>query len=101
MIYQLPVPYPVQDVEEMRVLEWHGETGHVFAPGDLVVELETHKAIVEVRSKHRGVLRAILCEAGGWEKAGKCLAVLSDEPDEPVTGAHDTLAPWLVEFEVI
>ena len=38
------------------MLEWHGPEGHAFAPGELVVELETHKALVEVRAGHAGVL---------------------------------------------
>ena len=38
MIYQLVVPGQVEDVEEMRVLEWHGEVGRVFAEGELIVE---------------------------------------------------------------
>ena len=59
MIYKISVP-AVADVEEIRVLEWHGEPGHRFDSGDLVVELETHKAIVEVRAGQPGVLREVL-----------------------------------------
>lgn len=59
MIYLLAVPGPIEDVEEVRVLEWHGEPGHAFAAGDLIVELETHKALVEVRAGQPGVMRRI------------------------------------------
>ena len=31
MIYQLVVPGPIEDVEELRVLQWHGEIGTAFA----------------------------------------------------------------------
>lgn len=101
MIYQLLVPGPIEDVEELRVLEWHGRAGETFAAGAMIVELETHKAVVEVRAARAGILRAILCEAGDWEKIGKPLALFSDNADEPLGEDARTLAPLAVAFEVI
>jgi len=101
LIHQLLVPGPVEDVDEMRVLEWRGDVGCAFAAGELIVELETYKAVVEVRSARRGVLRRILCEAGNWQQVGKPLAILSDTPDEPLPADADGLAPWLASFEII
>jgi pyruvate/2-oxoglutarate dehydrogenase complex dihydrolipoamide acyltransferase (E2) component len=100
MIYSLAVPGPIEDVEEVRVLEWHGGAGRAFAAGELVVELETHKALVEVRAGQPGVLRAILCAEGDWQAVGQTLALLSDGPDEPLPEAADGLAPLAVHFEV-
>ena len=100
MITKLAVPGPIEDVEELRVLEWHGAPGKAFAAGELVVELETHKAVVEVRAARPGVLRRILCEAGTWEKVGRPLALFGDDATEPLPDSPETLAPWLVEFEV-
>lgn len=54
MIYSLTLPMGIEDVEEVRVLEWHGEPGHQFQAGDLVVELETHKALIEVSAGQAG-----------------------------------------------
>jgi pyruvate/2-oxoglutarate dehydrogenase complex dihydrolipoamide acyltransferase (E2) component len=101
MIYKLIVPGPVEDVEEVRVLEWHGAVGRVFAEGQLLVELETHKAVVEVRAGQQGALREILCEAGCWQKIGEPLAVMSDDPAEPIPNAPAGLGAFLVEFEII
>ena len=100
MIYKLVVPGPVEDVEEMRVLEWHGGVGRAFAHGELIVELETHKAVVEVRSGQAGVLRQVLCDAGGWEKIGEPLAVLSDDAAEPLPASPEALRAWDVTFEI-
>lgn len=101
MIYQLLVPGPVEDVEEVRILEWHGAAGKAFAPGDLVVELETHKAIVEVRAARASILRAILCAEGDWQQIGAPLAVFSEAPDEPVPEEAGELAALAVTFEII
>ena len=38
MIRKLAVPGPIEDVEELRVLMWHGGEGTAFAKGDLIVE---------------------------------------------------------------
>jgi len=100
MIYTLAVPGPIEDVEEVRVLEWHGAPGRAFGVGELVVELETHKALVEVRAGQAGVLRKILCAEGDWQTLGAPLAVLSDGADEALPEALDDLAVMAVEFEV-
>jgi pyruvate/2-oxoglutarate dehydrogenase complex dihydrolipoamide acyltransferase (E2) component len=100
MIYTLAVPGPIEDVEEVRVLEWHGAVGDVFAVGALVVELETHKALVEVRAGQPGTLRRIVCAEGDWQAVGLALAVLSDDADEPLPASPDGLSMMAVEFEV-
>ena len=100
MFYQLVVPGPIEDVVEVRVLEWHGVPGRAFAAGALVVELETHKAVVEVRTDCAAVLRRVFTEAGGWEKIGSPLALLSDNPDEPEPAAVTGLPTLPVEFDI-
>jgi pyruvate/2-oxoglutarate dehydrogenase complex dihydrolipoamide acyltransferase (E2) component len=100
MIYTLTVPGPIEDVEEVRVLEWHGGQGQAFASGELIVELETHKALVEVRAGQAGILREILVGEGGWRRIGEPLAVLSDDPAEALPASADDLQAWPVEFEV-
>jgi pyruvate/2-oxoglutarate dehydrogenase complex dihydrolipoamide acyltransferase (E2) component len=99
MIYQLSVPAAVPGVEEIRILEWHAIPGSSFAKGDLIVELETHKAVVEVRAGQAGVLREVLAEPGDWRGVGITLALLSDRADEPMPD-RDVAADLLVEFEV-
>jgi pyruvate/2-oxoglutarate dehydrogenase complex dihydrolipoamide acyltransferase (E2) component len=100
MIYLLAVPGPIEDVEEVRVLEWHGEPGRSFPVGELIVELETHKALVEVRAGQPGVLRRIICAAGEWQAVGKPLALLSDTQEEDLINPNDGLPLLLVNFEI-
>jgi pyruvate/2-oxoglutarate dehydrogenase complex dihydrolipoamide acyltransferase (E2) component len=100
MIYLLAVPGPIEDVEEMRVLEWHGEPGRVFATGDLIVELETYKALVEVRAGQPGTLRRILRHAGDWQVPGGFLALLSDDLEEALPESIENMPPLAVEFAI-
>ncbi len=93
MVYRFVLRRPAQEVEDFCVLEWHREEGQAYEPGDLLVEVETQKSIIEVRSSARGTLRLILCEPGSWKSFGDPIALVSDTPDEPVpSGTAESLA---------
>lgn len=101
MLYALTVPGAADDVSEVRVLEWHGKAGHAFAKGDLMVELETHKAVIEVRAGIDAILRRIVKEPGDWQQTGAQLAILSSAPDEPVPDDISSLAEIAALYEVV
>lgn len=99
MLYKITVPQ-VADVEEIRILEWHRQVGEPVERGDLVVELETHKAIVEVRAGQKGYVRKILADAGNWQGIGLPLAVLSDTENESLPEDAHGLIDLPVDFEI-
>ena len=101
MLYSLVVPGALDEVTEVRVLDWAGTPGHRFEAGDLVVELETHKAVVEVRAGAAAVLRRILCAPGDWQQVGAPLAILSDSADETLPESAERLEQISVTFEVV
>lgn len=84
MIYRLAVPDTIEDNDAVRILEWHGQPGTEFEPGALIVEIETHKALIEVRAGQRGFLREICHDEGAWCPLGKALGLFSDDPAEPL-----------------
>lgn len=100
MIYRLTVPGTIEDTREVRVLEWHRRVGEPMQPGTLLVELETHKALIEVRAAQPGVLRRVACEEGRWCPTEGLLALLSDDEGEPLPAETDQLAPLLAEFSI-
>jgi len=100
MIYKLSVPVVADDVEEFRVLEWHGVVGDKFEPDGLIVELETHKAVVEVRAGQKGLFRQIFVEDGAWCQINVPLALFSDEPDEALPEAAEGAYDLVVDFDV-
>ena len=88
MIYSLRVPGTIEGMEKVRILEWHGAPGDRFETDDLIVELETHKAVIEVRAEQAGILRERLFDEGAWCPLDTVFAVLSDDiadllPDTP------------------
>lgn len=97
MIYRLLVPTTIEDNDAVRVLEWHISPGDAVATNALIVELETHKALIEVHAEQAGVLRARCLDEDEWCPLGGTLAILSDTADEPIDGAHAALpASFLV-----
>jgi len=101
MIYQLTVPAAVPGVEEIRILEWHKEPGTAVAEGELLVEFETHKAIIEVRAGQSGVLRQILAQAGDWRTIGLPVAIFSSEASEELPADPAGVSSMTVQFEVV
>lgn len=100
MIYQFTVPAAVPGVEEIRVLEWHLEVGSAIEAGALLVELETHKAVIEVRAAQAGVLRELLGQSGDWLKIGLPLAIFSTDASEPIPADKSGAETLMVDFEV-
>jgi pyruvate/2-oxoglutarate dehydrogenase complex dihydrolipoamide acyltransferase (E2) component len=101
MIYKLLLPGPIADLSEVRVLEWHGTPGTRFNAGELVVELDTHKAVVEMRASSQIVLRKILIEPGEWQRVGEPLAIVSDSADEPLPERAEDLAQASATYEMV
>ena len=100
MTYQLTVPAAVPGVEEIRILEWHKHPGDAIAAGDLIVELETHKAVIEVRAAQAGILRKILAEAGDWRGIGLPVAIFSSDASDEIPSDLTNTDAMMVEFEV-
>ena len=100
MIYKLSVPVVADDVEEFRVLEWHGGVGKSFGSGELIVELETHKAVVEVRAGQAGVFREIFVPDGEWCQINVPLALFSDEAGEALPEEAERAYDLMVDFDV-
>ncbi|WP_068078213.1 lipoyl domain-containing protein [Novosphingobium lentum] len=92
MIYRLTVPLTIEQNTEVRVLEWHVAAGDRLRAGTLLVELETHKALIEVRADQTGIMRERRVDAESWCPLGGLLALVSDNIDEPLTEGEQAMA---------
>lgn len=98
MIHRLLVP-AFGELRELKVLAWHKAPGDVVVDGEILAELETEKAIVEVRAQGTAILRECRCAAGDWHTLGEPLALLSSERDEPLPSVTDALPEMPATFE--
>lgn len=69
-------------MEEGRLLEWKVEEGDQVAQGDVVAEIETDKANMEVEALGSGVLRKILVEEGATVPVGTLIGIIAEEDEE-------------------
>ena len=69
-------------MEEGRVLTWVKKEGDPVESGDVVVEVETDKATMEVESMGSGVLRKILVAENATVPTGTILGVVAAEDED-------------------
>ena len=86
----LQMPRLDEEMEEGMVVRWLKAAGDTITRGEVVVEIETDKAIVDLESPVSGALQSIHIPAGRSASVGATLGVIyADElePDEPSDGA--------------
>lgn len=85
--------------DEGVIVAWHKAPGDAVASGDILFEVETDKATMEVEAGHDGFVAALLAEAGEAAPVGEVIAIISAEaPANPVSrswsgGAKPAPAP--------
>ena len=70
-------------MEEGKLIEWRISEGDQVAQGDIVAEIETDKANMDVEAMGAGVLRNILVQAGTTVPVGTLIGIIA-EPDEDI-----------------
>jgi len=70
-------------MEEGRVVEWLKHEGDAVVAGDVLAEVETDKAVMELQARGDGVLRKVLAPSGSTVEVGKLVAVIAG-PDEDI-----------------
>ncbi len=82
-------------MEEGQLVKWHKAEGDEVASGDIVAEIETDKATMELVARGDGVLRRIILQEGGTAPVGEVIAVIAgaDEDISEVAGASANGGP--------
>jgi len=81
------MPQLGESVDEGTISAWHKKPGDEVGPEDVLLEVETDKAAMEVPALTRGILREILVGEGETAKVGVTIAILDTENEE--TGEDD------------
>src|SRR2546423_3062381 len=70
-------------MEEGRLVKWNKNEGDQIKSGDVLAEVETDKAVMELVARGDGVLRKRLANEGDASPVGTLLAVIAN-PDENI-----------------
>ena len=69
-------------MEEGRLVNWVKREGDPVTNGDVLAEVETDKAIMELQARGEGSLRRILAEDGATVEVGSLIAVIGDAEED-------------------
>jgi pyruvate dehydrogenase E2 component (dihydrolipoamide acetyltransferase) len=65
-----------QTVEEATIVKWHKKTGDKVKKGEVICEIETDKAVLEVESFYEGILLKELLQEGDTVPVGTVIAFI-------------------------
>ena len=85
----IPITMPALSptMEEGNLAKWHVKVGDKVKPGDVIAEIETDKATMEVEAVDEGVVSKLLVEEGAQGvKVNAVIAELSGEGEAPAKG---------------
>lgn len=75
-------------MEEGQVVRWLKSEGDDVSEGEILAEIETDKATMELSARGEGVLRKVLVDEGATAAVGSIIAVIAAQ-DEDVSGILD------------
>jgi pyruvate dehydrogenase E2 component (dihydrolipoyllysine-residue acetyltransferase) len=79
-------------MEEGTIVKWAKNEGDPVKIGDVMAEIETDKANMEMEALGAGVLRKVLVPAGGKAPVGALIGVIAN-PDEDISALLASAAP--------
>ena len=93
MSIEILMPALSPTMEEGNLTKWLKSEGDTISSGDIIAEIETDKATMEVEAVDEGVLAKILVSAGSENvKVNSVIAILAEEGEDP-DSIQETTAP--------
>lgn len=68
-----------ENYEESSIIFWHKQEGDTIQKGDVLVEVQTEKAVSEIEAEENGVLDKIIVKRGEIAKVGDALGIIGKE----------------------
>lgn len=79
MSVEIKMPALSPTMESGNLVKWHVKEGDKVSPGDILAEIETDKATMEVESADEGVVAQLTCPEGSQNvPVGTVIAILSE-----------------------
>jgi len=81
-VTKVVMPKLSEQMETGKIIKWLKQEGDRVQAGDILAEVETDKADVEMEAFGGGVLRKILVQAGGSVPVGSLIGVVAEPNDD-------------------
>jgi pyruvate dehydrogenase E2 component (dihydrolipoamide acetyltransferase) len=104
MLNKIKMPSGGTNTDQLLVVSWKKNAGDAVKRGDILLEVETDKALLEVESFAQGTLLKRLVEEGSYGTVGDVIAYIGDPadltaletesaPSKPATGDLEVITP--------
>src|SRR5881296_3103399 len=81
-VTKVVMPKLSEQMEAGKIIKWLKKEGDRVQSGDILAEVETDKADVEMEAFGSGVLRKVLVAAGNTVPVGSLIGVIAEENDD-------------------
>ncbi len=99
MPIEITMPRLSDTMEVGTILHWHVKVGDEVSAGDLLADIETDKATMELQSFDDGCVEQLIVSEGNQVEVGTIIATLSEE-DEVVSDTKEVIEVPAVTQEV-
>jgi 2-oxoisovalerate dehydrogenase E2 component (dihydrolipoyl transacylase) len=82
-----------EGLTEAEIVAWHVKPGDPVKDGQIIIEIETAKAVVELPSPYTGTVTSLLVEAGQTVDVGAPIITVDTSPGGTASAAPATVAP--------
>ncbi len=101
MITRVVMPKLTDTMEEGVLVTWKKEENDVVSAGDVLAEIETDKAVMDLEAFGSGLLRKKLASEGETVKAGALIAVIAESDEDIESALSETDEAGLVKIGVM
>ena len=91
-MWKIQIPKTESKVEEATLFKWHKKEGDRVIKGELIAEIETFKAAVEINSPEAGIIYKIFVKEGETVPVNTVIAILIEEGEEI---SSESIKPFL------
>lgn len=98
-VTKVVMPKLSEAMAEGKVLKWLKQEGDKISGGDIIAEIESDKADIEVEAFGSGVLRKIVVEAGASVPVGQTIGIIADPGEDISSVLAATPAPVPAKVE--
>jgi len=92
MANRVVMPKLTDTMEEGVLVKWKKHEGDSVEAGDILAEIETDKAVMDLEAFASGTLRKLLAREGETVKAGALIAVIAGKDEDIQSALADTIS---------
>lgn len=93
MDYNITMPQLSDSMSEGKLVEWKVKEGQKVKSGDVIADIESDKAVIEVQTFKDGIVKKLLLKEGDEAKVGATIAVIDTDMKAPKSEIKQEVKP--------